>query len=111
MADQTKLIRKSVEALREDGYLAERVEHFNYWTQRRHDLFRFADVIGVRPSPRDVLLVQVTHMDRRMDHVRKLQAEGNVGICKAAGIRVELWSWRKLKEGKAQRWAAKRDEL
>ena len=61
----------------------------------RRDLFGFADVIGIHPIHREVLLVQCTteaHLGDRLTKAKRLQ---ELAVCLRAGVKVEFWGWRK----------------
>ena len=87
--------------------------------------FAGVQVEGIlRPAKRKILKLHalgaagadhpVTDMDHHTEHIRKIQTEKRARICKKAGVRIELWTWRKLlqkKGGKARRWEALVEEL
>lgn len=82
----TSPTQRTLKRLRDLGYLAEVVEHWNQHAKVRNDLFGFGDVIGLREG--EVLLVQATSGDNVAARVRK------------AGIRIEVHGWRKLANGR-----------
>lgn len=77
----------------------------------RRDLAGIIDILAMRHLPActlpEVLGVQACAMDRRADHMRKLQASPATAAWLATGARLELWSWSKKKikrGGVAVRW-------
>ena len=99
---------RTLSALRADGWTAEVVEHWNPHARVRHDLFNIADILAVRG--RETLAVQVTAGSGVSARVRKLTASPALPLLHAAGWRVEVHGWRKVKVkrgGCASRWACR----
>ena len=88
---------RTLKELRKDGYLCAVVEKWNPHALRRQDLFGFIDILAVRPG--EVLGVQCTVGSSAAERVTKIKAHPNLAAVLAAGIRVEVWGWRKLKAG------------
>ena len=97
---------RSLALLRKQGYEAAVVERWNPHAKLRQDLFGFADIMAVRPGSPPVML-QVTsrtnHAARRSKVLDSLSAHA----CAAAGMKVVVHSWGKLKAG----WTLKEDVL
>lgn len=90
--------QRTLQRLRDAGYLAEVVERWNPHARIRQDLFGFADVIGLRAG--EVLLVQATSGANVASRVRKIANHPNVGAVRDAGIRIEVHGWRRLASGR-----------
>ncbi len=85
----------SLQTLRERGYKVEMVEHYNYFTHRRKDLWGFIDILAVKEN--SVLAVQVAGgMEEKNPHLEKMKNSELFPIVKSAGIKIELHIWRKL---------------
>ena len=72
----------------------------------RRDLAGIIDILAISYAAVP-LGVQACAMDRRADHVRKLQASPATAAWLATGARLEVWAWekRKVKRGGiAVRW-------
>lgn len=96
---------RTLATLRADGWTAEVVERWNPHARVRHDLFNIADILAVRG--RETLAVQVTAGSGVSARVRKLTASPALPLLAAAGWRVEVHGWRKVKVrrgGRASRW-------
>lgn len=97
----TSPAQRSLKYLRDQDYTVAIVEYWNHFTQRRHDLFQFADLLAIREN--EVLLVQVTSGSNVSARVKKITENQHIGAVRKAGIRVEVHGWRKLVSG----WAPK----
>lgn len=89
--------QRSLKYLRDLGYHVEIVEHFNYWTKRRHDLWQFADLLAIRKG--EVLAVQVTSGSNISARVQKIADSEIAPKVRDAGIAIQVHGWRKLKDG------------
>ena len=99
---------RTLATLRADGWTAEVVERWNPHARVRHDLFNVADILAVRG--RKTLAVQVTAGSGVSARVAKLRASAALPLLTAAGWRVEVHGWRRVKVkrgGKAIRWACR----
>jgi hypothetical protein len=90
--------------LRRLGYLAARVEVYIPAVRRHRDLFGIADVIGIHPGERSMILVQATTAAHVPDRLRRVQARPELPLLLAAGIRVEDWGWAL----RSRRWCVRR---
>ena len=96
---------RTLGVLRAEGWTAEVVERWNPHARVRHDLFNVADILAVRG--RETLAVQVTVGSGVSARVAKLRASPALPLLAAAGWRVEVHGWRKVKVkrgGRATRW-------
>ena len=85
--------QRSLKHLREAGYHVEIVEHYNFFTKRRHDLFGFADLLAIRDD--EILLVQVTSGSNVSARVRKIAESEHIDKVRKAGFTVCVHGWRK----------------
>lgn len=90
--------QRTLKRLREAGYLAAVVEHWNPFAHIRQDLFGFIDVLAVREG--EVLAVQACAGTDAAKRVRKIADHTNIGAVRKAGIRIEVHAWRKLASGR-----------
>lgn len=96
--------QRSKELLEAEGFVVGLVERYNSWSQTRHDLFGFIDLIAVRAG--EIVAIQSTS-DTNLSHRRKkLETCDAVPICIAAGMRVEIHGWKI----RARRWSCRRVE-
>ena len=91
----TSPTQRSLKFLRDQGYLVAVVEHWNHFARIRQDLFGIGDLLAVHPDDKP-LLVQVTSTDVA-SRLRKVRAAPATPILLAAGWRIEVHGWRKLK--------------
>ena len=89
--------QRSLEYLRDQGYLCAIVEHWNPFARIRQDLWGWADILAIRKN--EVLAVQVT-ASAVSDRIKKIEAAPTLGIVREAGIRIEVHGWRKNAAGK-----------
>lgn len=101
----TSPTQRTLQRLRNDGYLAAVVEHWNPHARVRNDLFGFIDVLAVRDG--EILAVQATSGSNGASRVKKIAEHPNVGAIRKAGIRIEVWAWRRLVSG----WAPRVEDL
>lgn len=98
MAKGTSPTQRTLKRLRELGYLVQVVEHWNPHARIRQDLFGFIDVLAVREG--EVLAVQACAGGDASKRARKIADHPNTGAVRKAGIRIEVWAWRKLASGR-----------
>ena len=90
--------QRSLEYLREIGYLPEVVERFNSFTKQRKDLWTWCDIIAIRKD--EVLAVQVTSSSNVSARIKKIQESETVGRVREAGIRIVVHGWGKNSKGR-----------
>lgn len=90
--------------LRDQGYTAEVVEHWNSHARIRQDLFGFVDVLAVKGD--ETLAVQTTSAANVSTRINKIAASPHVGAVRDAGWTIRVHGWAKVKN----RWTLKRDE-
>ena len=91
-------LQRSMAQLREEGWMVEKVEHWNQWSKTRHDLFGLFDLLCIHRKDGHTLGVQVTTMGQKQPHIRKMRANKNLALVRKANWLVQLHSWRKLKK-------------
>lgn len=97
-------LQRSLGWLRKQGYLAQKVEHWNAFAKRRVDLFGFADIVAVRAGEPGVTAIQVCWKDVPA-HVEKLNAIPAVSTWLSCGNRLVIHSWaKKGPRGKRKVW-------
>ena len=80
--------QRSLEALREAGYLPVVVERWNPFAKIRQDLWGWCDILAIRKG--EVLAVQVTSTGNVSARVKKIQESDTVAKVREAGIRIEV---------------------
>jgi hypothetical protein len=89
--------QRSLQYLREQGYLCEVVEHWNPFARIRKDLWGWCDILAIRKN--EVLAVQVT-ASGVADRIKKIMASETLDKVRDAGIRIEVHGHRKNSAGK-----------
>lgn len=97
--------QRSKELLEAEGFIVGLVERYNSWSQTRHDLFGFVDLIAVRAG--ETVAIQATSDTNLSHRRRKLEGCETVPVCIAAGWRIEIHGWKK----RARRWSCRRVEF
>ena len=97
--------QRSLKHMRDQGYYAEVVERYNFFTKRKNDLFGFIDILCIKEG--EVVGVQTTSYGHISDRTKKILEHENFATVKAAGIRVIVHGWRKV----GNRWQVKEVEL
>lgn len=102
---------RSLEMLRELGFLAQVVEHFNPHVRIRQDLFGCIDILAAREGV-GILAVQACARASHAARRTKSLSEPKLLTFLAAGGRFEVWSWAKIgKAGEPKRWDCWREEI
>jgi len=100
----TQRSRKQLEGI---GYHVEKVEYYNTFSHRTHDLWGFIDLLAIKKG--EVLAVQVTGgMNNKPSHIKKMNESELLSLVKSAGIKIELHTWRQLIVGKFKNGNPKR---
>lgn len=95
---------RTLQWLRDDGWIPAVVERWCSFSRRRVDLFGFIDIVAIRPGSTGVLGVQATSGSNVASRVRKIKINGISDLW--MGCQNELWvvGWRsvawKTKSGK-----------
>ena len=90
-------LQRSKKQLEEAGYTVAIVEKWNPWAKVRQDLYGIIDLLCIKKGV--TLGVQVTTLGHKQDHIDKMEAHPNLKKLLLAGWKIELHSWRKLKDG------------
>lgn len=89
---------RSLEVMRERGYLAAVVEKWIPMTKQRQDLYGFIDILCVHKEREgDVVGVQATSADHVSHRVEKIINHDNVGAVRKGGIKILVHGWAKRK--------------
>jgi len=99
---------RTLQLLRRERFAADVCERWIPHANRRADLFRMFDVLGIRADLPGVLGVQATSGANHASRVRKLLGSPALRTWLAAGNRAEVWSWAKDWRG---RWQPRRAAL
>lgn len=97
--------QRSLNKLREEGYLCQIVEHWNPFARIRQDLFGFVDIVAVKAN--ETIAIQTTARDSIQSRVKKIEEHKNYPLLKQAGWRIVCHGWGKLKTG----WDCREIEL
>ena len=95
----------SLKHMRAQGYYAEVVERYNFFTKRKNDFAGFLDLLCLRPG--EVMGVQTTSLANISSRVKKIMEHENLEVVLAAGIKIEVHGWVK----KNNRWQVKIVEI
>ncbi len=95
----------SLKHARERGFYAEVVERFNFFTKRKNDFAGFIDILCLGEGA--VLGIQTTSYGHVSDRVKKILGHENYPIVLAAGVKIEVHGWHKVKN----RWQVRIVEL
>jgi hypothetical protein len=89
--------QRSLEKLRSEGYLCQIVERWNPHARIRQDLFGIGDILAIKAS--ETLLVQTTSRGNVAARVTKIQESEHLSTILAAGWKITVHGWGKLKAG------------
>ena len=95
---KTSPTQRSLEYLREEGYLPWVVEYWNPFARVRKDLWGWCDILALKEG--EVLAVQVT-ASGVSSRIKKIQESETISWVRKANIKIHVHGWRKsLKTGK-----------
>jgi len=97
-----------LKALREEGWHAASVDHWDSFTRRTKDLYSCIDVLGV--GPEGTIAIQVTSRSNMSSRRKKVLAADAYPSMLAAGWFVEIWGVDQPK-GKHTAMRVKRERL
>lgn len=101
---------RSKALLEGEGWTVAVVEHWNAYTQRRHDLLGMFDLIAFGES--GVLACQPTTYSNVAARIAKITDSPHIAAVRKAGVRVEVHGWAKAKvveDGRTKiKWVLKR---
>lgn len=90
--------QRSLQKLRDEGYLATVAERWNPHARVRQDLFGFVDILALRKG--ETLAIQTTTASNFAARRKKVLAHENFDAVICAGWQVVVHGWRKNKAGK-----------
>lgn len=79
--------------LRGKGYTCGVTEHFNFYTQRKNDLFGFIDIVALADD--EIIGVQCTSKHNMLDRKKKIAELVDSQTWKKAGGKILLIGWKK----------------
>lgn len=99
--------QRSLALLREAGYRCAIVEKWIPQTKRRNDLFGFVDLLAIRDN--ETLAVQTTSGSNVASRITKITEDCADALAdvRAAGWRIEVHGWRKVKRNGRLVWDAR----
>jgi hypothetical protein len=92
--------QRTVAHLRKLGYQTANVEHYNYFTKRKHDLFGCIDILAIGNN--ETLAVQVTSKSNMSARIKKIEASEALPEMLRSGWRVIVHGWWKGINGRYQ---------
>lgn len=90
--------QRTLAAMRDRGYIAQVVEHWNAFAKRRIDLFTVVDVLCVGHG--ETVAVQCTSGSNVSARVKKIAECGDTRYMREAGWKILVHGWRKNAKGK-----------
>ncbi len=100
--------KRSLDLLREQGYTAQVVEHWNPYSKTRLDLFGCIDIVAVKADALGVLGVQATTTGNMAKRLAKATLDKRICVWLDANNRFEVWGWAKRgPRGKRKVWTLK----
>lgn len=94
---------RTLKKLRDEGYLAQVVEHWVPGANVKRDLFGFIDVLAIHEESGEVLAVQTTSASNMAARIRKIAESDLVGTVRRAGWSIHVHGWHKV----GNRWQVK----
>ena len=101
----TSPTQRTLALLRKEGYTAEVTEHWNAFARIRQDLFNVIDVLALGDG--EILGVQATSYGNISARAKKIADSEHIGAIRKAGMRLEIWGWRKV----GRLWQVKRVDV
>lgn len=105
---KTSPTSRSLQYLRDQGYIANVVERWNAYAKIRQDLFGFIDLIAIKPNS-PVLAIQATSGTNVSARITKAKESPNLRTWLETGSSFEVWGWsKKGKKGDRKLWTLRR---
>ena len=98
--------QRSLQHLRDQGYLAAVTERWNPFAKVRQDLYGFVDVLALHYGK--TLAIQTTSASNFSARRKKIMEHENLPMLIAAGWQVVIHGWRKDSKGK---WVLKEETV
>lgn len=89
---------RSIAHMKSLGYQVANVEHYNYFTKRRHDLFGCIDILCIGNG--ETVAVQVTSKSNMSSRIKKIEASEAFPEMLRSGWRVLVQGWWKNAKGR-----------
>jgi hypothetical protein len=102
MAKRFPYTQKTMRLLEEQGYKVGIVERVIPRVFIRKDLFGIVDLIAIRPG--EIVGVQSTSWNQRLDHLQTLRSSANTVPWLESGAKLLLVSWKKRRAGTRHRY-------
>ena len=99
--------QRTLAQLRKEGWHPWIVEKWIPQTKQRLDAWHVADIVALGEN--EVLAVQATSGSNVAARVAKLADSEGLAHLRRAGVRVEVWGWRKL--AKTGKWECRRVDV
>jgi hypothetical protein len=90
--------QRSTALLRERGYIVATVEHYNFFTKRKHDLFGCIDLLAIGNG--ETLAVQVTSKSNMSSRIKKIENAEALPEMLRSNWRVIVHGWAKNKSNR-----------
>lgn len=94
----TSPTQRSLKKLRDDGYTAAVVEHWNPFAKVRQDLFGIIDIVAIKEN--NTLGVQTTTYSNISARINKILLSKIYPTLKKAGWKILCHGWKKNKSGR-----------
>ena len=96
---KTSPTQRTLARLRKENYnLIEVVEHYNFFSKKRNDLFGIIDILAIKDG--DTVALQVTSYSNISSRVRKITESPALPFLRAAGWTILVEGWKKEKNGR-----------
>jgi hypothetical protein len=96
---------RSLEVLRERGYMAAVTEKWNPYARIRQDLFGIVDLVAVGKG--ELVMVQTTSASNVSSRLKKIADSPVLPLLREAGVRLLVHGWRKKKG----RWVLREEDI
>jgi len=93
----SKTTQRTLKNLRDRGYRPCVAEYYNARQKRKHDLYKWIDVVAIHPHERGVLGVQTTTAAHLAERVRKAEKLEAYWEWLGSGNVAEFQGWKKVK--------------
>jgi len=100
-------LARSLKLLRDEGWIAAKVEHWNPFAKIRQDLFGFIDIVALSMSTDyedgQICGIQVvnTHLP---EHITKIRENKAAQAWIACGAGIIIHNWKQRSKNKIKRW-------
>jgi hypothetical protein len=92
------LTSRSVDHLRQQGYLVDVVESYNFFTKRKKDLFGCLDLLAIGNG--ETLAIQVTSKSNMSARIKKIEDSAALPEMLRSGWRILVHGWAKNKSNR-----------